>query len=161
MTEESSKIHQMDTSNRDTETLLTFILAEQTFGVSVGLVSEIIDPQKTTRVPNADAFAPTLINVRGSIVPVVDLRYRLGMKPAKQLHTSRMLVLDMLEDGTGTKLAVMADEVKDVIEATVDEIDTVPQLGIRWPSECFRGVAKRGDTLIILINAENAFAMAA
>ena len=105
-------------------------------------------------------IAPTLINVRGSIVPVLDLRYRLGMKPAETLHTSRMLVIDMPLDGAISKLAIMADEVKDVIEATVEEIDKVPGLGIRWPAECFRGVAKRGENLVILVHAENAFSLA-
>ena len=67
-----------------TETLLTFVLADQTFGVSVNVVSEIMDPQVTTRVPNADALAPALINVGGSIVLVFDFRHRLGMKPIER-----------------------------------------------------------------------------
>ena len=161
MSQEPADIHVLPTKSVETETLLTFKLEDQTFGISVGIVSEIIDPQKTTRVPNADALAPTLINVRGSIVPVVDVRYRLGMKPAETRHTSRMLVIDMPHDGASSKLAIMADEVKDVIEAAVEEIDKVPGLGIKWPAECFRGVAKRGENLVILMHAENAFALAA
>ena len=161
MTKQTADIHVLGSKTVDTETLLTFRLDDQTFGISVGLVSEIIDPQKTTRVPNADALAPTLINVRGSIVPVLNLRYRLGMKPAEKLHTSRMLVIDMPQNGGSSKLAIMADEVQDVIEANVEEIDKVPGLGIRWPTECFRGVAKRNEKLVILVHAENAFSLAA
>jgi len=161
MSESPTNLHVAENRNSDTETLLTFKLDEQTFGISVGLVSEIIDPQHTTRVPNANPLAPTLINVRGSIVPVIDLRYRLGMKPAERRHTSRMLVLDMPHAGTSTKLATMADEVEDVIETVINDVETVPDLGISWPAECFRGVAKRGETLVILMNAENAFALAA
>ena len=93
MSQEPADIHVLPTKSVETETLLTFRLEDQTFGISVGIVSEIIDPQKTTRVPNADALAPTLINVRGSIVPVVDVRYRLGMKP----DTVRMRVRRALD----------------------------------------------------------------
>ena len=161
MNDGNARIHGTDIRNAEVESLLTFVLADQTFGISVEIVSEIIDPQKTTRVPCADALAPTLINVRGSIVPVIDLRHRLGMKPGEGRHTSRMLVLDQMLDGKPAKLAVMADEVKDVIDVTVNEIAQVPQLGIEWPAECFRGVAKLGEALVILVNAENAFAIAA
>lgn len=155
----SADIHHIHATTTEAETLLTFKLADETFGISVGMVSEIIDPQKTTRVPNANPLAPTLINVRGSIVPVIDLRFRLGMRPAEQIHTSRMLVLETEIKGETAKLAVMVDEVEDVIDTTTGELDTVPELGIRWPADCFRGVAKRDDTLVILIDADNAFAL--
>lgn len=155
----TAQIHQLNPQTSATETLLTFRLSEQVFGVAVERVTEIIDPQTTARVPNANPLAPTLINVRGSVVPVLDLRNRLGMKPAEKSPTSRMLVIDTELDGEPCKLAVIADEVEDVIEAVVDDLETVPELGIRWPAGCFRGVSKRQDQLVILLDADSVFAL--
>ncbi|WP_114287412.1 chemotaxis protein CheW [Candidatus Halocynthiibacter alkanivorans] len=154
-----AKVHQLTPAKSETETLLIFKLSEQTFGIEVERVSEIMDPQNTARVPNADPLAPTLINVRGSIVPVLDLRNRLGMKPAPQKHTSRMLVIDITLNDEPCKLAVMVDEVEDVIEAVTEDLVSVPELGIRWPADCFRGVSKRQDKLVILLEASNVFAL--
>jgi len=153
----TENVLQRDGRAAEVETLLTFNLADQTFGISVELVSEIIDPQITTRVPNANALAPTLINVRGSIVPVFDLRHRLGMKPAEQIHSSRMLVIYTTLDGEPTKIAIIADEVEDVIEVAIDDHKTVPELGIRWPIDCFRGVTEKDDTLVILLDQSSVF----
>ena len=129
-------------SETDTQQALTFTLEGETFGVDVGLVDEIVDPQPMTRVPNADPFSPALINVRGGIVPVVDLRRRLGAAPAEPTETSRMLVLDLELDGEPIKAALMADAVHDIVEVAVEEVESVPELGVRWPVEYFRGVAK-------------------
>jgi len=155
----TAQIHQLNPQTAQTETLLTFRLSEQVFGLAVERVTEIIDPQKTARVPNANPLAPTLINVRGSVVPVLDLRNRLGMKPAEQSSTSRMLVIDITLNDEPCKLAVIADEVEDVIEAVVEDLETVPELGIRWPVGCFRGVSKRQDNLVILLDADNVFSL--
>lgn len=155
----TAQIHQLASQSPETETLLTFRLSEQIFGVAVERVTEIIDPQNTARVPNANPLAPSLINVRGSVVPVLDLRNRLGMPPAEQVHTSRMLVIDITLNGEPCKLAVMADEVEDVIEVVIDELETVPELGIRWPAGCFRGVSKRQDKIVILLDADTVFAL--
>jgi len=81
------------------------------------------------------------------------------MKPAEQSSTSRMLVIDITLNDEPCKLAVMADEVEDVIEAVVEDLETVPELGIRWPAGCFRGVSKRQDTLVILLDADTVFSL--
>lgn len=137
--------------------VLTFTLEGETFGVEVGLVDEIVDPQPMTRVPNADPFAPALINVRGSIAPVVDLRHRLGMGPAEVLPTSRMLVLDLVVEGEVVRAALLADSVDAIADVAVEEVEAVPELGVRWPVECFRGVAKKDGTLVVLLDERTAF----
>jgi purine-binding chemotaxis protein CheW len=142
---------------QESETLLTFKVAGETFAIAVETVSEIIDPQRTTRVPNGGPMAPTLINVRGTIVPVVDLRYKLGMKSADRLHTSRMLVIDVEVGAETCKIAIMADEVEDVVDVQTRSLEAVPELGVKWPVECFRGVATRGETLVIVLDPTNAF----
>ena len=142
----------------ETAMALTFALEGETFAVPVEHVAEIIDPLPVTRAPNADAFAPGLINVRGAIAPFVDLRHRLGMKPAEVGETSRVLVLDLTIAGEATKVAMLADDVDDITETAVADLEVVPELGVRWPTDLIRGVARKDGALIILLDVEAAFA---
>ncbi|MBM9593599.1 chemotaxis protein CheW [Roseitranquillus sediminis] len=139
------------------QTALTFVLDGETFGVDVARVEEIVDPLPMTRAPNADPFAPALVNVRGSIVPVVDLRHRLGMAAAEQRPSSRLLVLNVLVDGEPTRVALMADDVDAIVETTAAEIEAVPELGLRWPAKYFRGVARKNGVLVILLDEQTTF----
>ncbi len=146
------------TDTAETQMALTFSLDGETFAIPVEHVSEIIDPLPVTRAPNADPFAPGLINVRGVIAPFVDLRHRLGMKPAEVGQTSRVLVLDLMVGGERTKVAMLADDVDDITETAVSDLEAVPELGVRWPTDLIRGVAKKNDAIVILLDVEAAFA---
>jgi purine-binding chemotaxis protein CheW len=142
----------------ETSMALTFSLDGETFAVPVEHVSEIIDPLPVTRAPNAGAFAPGLINVRGAIAPFIDLRHRLGMKPAVVGETSRVLVLDLTVGGEATKVAMLADDVDDITETAVADLEAVPELGVRWPVDLISGVAKKDGAIVILLDVETAFA---
>lgn len=144
-----------DSSN---DMVLTFSLDGETFAIPVAHVVEIVDPQPVTRTPCADPFAPGLINVRGVIAPLIDLRQRLGMKPAVVGQSSRVLVLDLMVGGEATKLATLADDVHDITETPMADLETVPELGVRWPVHLIRGVAKKDGALIIVLDVETAFA---
>lgn len=151
-------IDMTETETLETRMALTFSLDGETFAIPVEHVSEIIDPLPVTRAPNADPFAPGLINVRGAIAPFVDLRHRLGMKPAEVGQTSRVLVLDLTVAGEPTKVATLADDVDDITETSVADLEAVPELGVRWPTDLIRGVARKDGALIILLDVEAAFA---
>jgi len=142
----------------DTHTALTFSLDGETFAIPVGHVNEIIDPLPVTRAPNADPFAPGMVNVRGAIAPFVDLRQRLGMGPAEIGETSRVLVLDLVVEGEPTKVAMLADDVDEITETSASDLEAVPELGVRWPTHLIRGVAKKDAALVILLDVEAAFA---
>ncbi|WP_085852140.1 chemotaxis protein CheW [Palleronia marisminoris] len=146
------------TDSAETQMVLTFALDGETFAIPVGHVDEIIDPLPITRAPNADAFAPGLINVRGAIAPFVDLRHRLGMRPAEVQEASRVLVLDLVVGGEATKVAMLADDVADITETAVADLEAVPELGVRWPIDLIRGVAKKDGALVIVLDVDAAFA---
>lgn len=138
--------------------LLTFCLADETLALDVARVHEIIDPLPTTPVPRADAFAPGLINVRGSVVPVLDLRRRLGLNPVEKTEDSRMIVLDIPLGEEAIKIAIEADAVEKVSEVDTAEIEPVPEIGIDWPSDYLEGVAKRNGNLVMILRADTVFA---
>jgi purine-binding chemotaxis protein CheW len=128
------------------------------FGVTVDSVHEILDPQTPTAVPNADPFAPGLINVRGVVVPVVDVRRRLGIGPAEVTETTRMIVLEYASGDSLTKLAFSADAVEEVIEADLGALERMPELGSRWQQIYLRGALRRNGDLVVILETETLFA---
>lgn len=136
---------------------LTFELHKELFAVEVAHVHEVIDPLPLTLVPNADPFAPGLINARGAVVPVLDLQYRLGIVRQAQTNDTRFVVLETLIDDDRTKFAIIADGVHEVVELDEGAIQPAPELGMKWPPEFIRGIVQRNDSLVILLNTDTAF----
>ena len=88
---------------------MTFELQGERFAVDVATVQEVIDPLAITVVPNADPFAPGLINARGSVVPVLDLPHRLGLPPSERTSETRFVVMDADIGEDRTRFAIVAD----------------------------------------------------
>jgi len=139
------------------EMVLIFRLSGDTFALPVGTVHEILDPMPVTPVPNAPAFAPALINVRGAIAPLIDIRQRLQMPAALAEPQARLIVLELPVNGAQTRLAMMADAVEQVIETDLAAIEPLPELGARWPEQYVTGIARHGDGLVILLDTETLF----
>lgn len=142
----------------DSFMLLTFRLDGEVFGFPVTRVHEILDPVRYTPVPNASAFAPGVINVRGVVVPVVNIRHRLLMGAARETESSRMIVFETDIAGTSQKLAFQADSVEQVIEGRHDRIERLPELSATWPKRFVRGAMRHHDDLLILLDADELFA---
>lgn len=141
----------------DDGSLLMFRLDEQAFAISVAAVHEILDAQASTPVPNADAFAPGVINVRGVVVPLVEIRHRLAMGHAPDPEHARVIVVEIGIDGAAQKLAFAVDTVEDVIEADLAAVEKVPELGAVWPQAYLRGAVRRAGELVILLRTETLF----
>lgn len=138
--------------------LLTFRLDGEAFAFPVTRVHEILDPIPYTPVPNASAFAPGVINVRGIVVPLVDIRHRLLMSPAAETETSRIIVFEVDIAGTRQKLAFRADSVEQVLEGVSDKIEPLPELGAVWPRRYVQGALRHEDELIVLLDSHELFA---
>jgi len=139
------------------ETILILRLSGEAFGLSVSMVHEIMDPIPVTVVPRASAFAPALINVRGAVVPLVDIRTRLRMEPSRKTESARIVVLDApVEDGL-IRLAILADSVDEVIEVRWSDREPIPDLGAPWPEAYLLGVTRHRDGIIVLLNPETLF----
>ncbi|WP_227268752.1 chemotaxis protein CheW [Roseobacter weihaiensis] len=151
----------LDTPKGQTETpisnMLLFKLSGEMFGIAVVCVNEILDPIKMTQVPNASEFVPAVINVRGSIVPLIDVRKRLLMPPQRPSPDIRFVVLELMIEDTLTKVAIAADEVSQVIDTAALNLERIPELGARWPRDFVNGVIRHGDNLVVILNSENLF----
>ncbi|MDO9638355.1 MAG: chemotaxis protein CheW [Pseudotabrizicola sp.] len=137
--------------------MLIFRLSGDVFALPVGEVHEILDPMPVTPVPGAPAFAPALINVRGAIAPLIDIRQRLRMPAVPPDDNARIIVLELPLNGAPTRLAIMADAVEEVIETDRAALKPVPELGARWPEQYVTGVARHGEALVILLDTETLF----
>jgi purine-binding chemotaxis protein CheW len=137
--------------------VLTFRLQGEYFALVVTHVNEILDPIDETPVPNAPPSVPALINVRGTVVPLFDIRFRLGIESEPLPDTARIVVLDLHINGEETRLGLTVDSVEDVVEADLSVLEAIPELGARWPRDVIAGVLHRGDDLMILLETENLF----
>ena len=139
------------------DTVLTFNLDDDTFGLPVGNVVEIIDPLPVTPVPNGSPFAPGLVNIRGVVAPIIDLRGSLNLPDREMGSDSRMLVIDVPVDGEPTTAVVVADSVEAIIDVPPERTDPVPDLGTRWPKTHVTGLLKRDSDLVVLLDVERVF----
>ncbi|SDZ17635.1 purine-binding chemotaxis protein CheW [Jannaschia faecimaris] len=139
--------------------LLTFRLNEERFALRVDYVNEILDPIQQTPVPRASVYVPALINVRGSIVPLFDIRQRLGISRSETVAAARTVVLDLDLGGEPTRLAIPVDAVENVLESDPTSIVPIPDLGTLWPPELIEGVLHHDDDIVVLFDAVALFSV--
>jgi purine-binding chemotaxis protein CheW len=146
-----------DIESGQTTLYITFGLEEEMFAVDVSQVREILDSTRITKIPRAPEFMRGVINVRGSVVPVVDMRLKFGMASAENTANTRIIVLELEQDGNTVVLGALADSVKDVIELEQSQIEDPPRIGSRWRTEFINGIGKRNDEFIILLDIDRIF----
>ena len=138
---------------------LTLRLRDEIFAIEAESVREILDVVPITEVPNARPFVGGVINVRGRVVPLADLRVMFGMdQPPPDVNT-RIVVMEVDINGEPTIAAILADRVHDVTEIEAATIEDAPKVGMRWPPEYIRGIGKRGDDFIIIPDMGRIFTM--
>jgi purine-binding chemotaxis protein CheW len=130
--------------------LVSFVVENEEFGVDILRVQEIIRPIEITRVPNAPSFVEGVINLRGRIIPVVDLRKRFGFEPRDRDQDTRIVVVELRDKVIG----FMTDAVKEVIRINQDVIEPPPDLAVGIDAHYIRSVAKLEDRLLILLDLD-------
>ena len=129
---------------------LTLRLQDELFAVEAGSVREILDLVPITEVPNAPDFVSGLINVRGRVVPLADLRVMFGMDRPEPDEDTRIVVMEVDIDGEPTVAGILADKVHDVTDIEAASIEEAPRVGMRWRPEFIRGIGKRNGGFIII-----------
>jgi len=137
-----------------TDQYLTFTLAEETFAIEIVKVREVIDYVHVTRVPRMPAFLRGVINLRGSVVPVIDLRLILGMNCVEKTRDTCVIIAEVRMDGESLHLGMLADSVQEVIDIDPSQIDPPPRLGSMLNTEFIRGMGKREEGFFIILNID-------
>ena len=142
---------ELENNNSGVLQLVTFIIEKEEFGIDILNVQEIIKPVDITRVPNARSYVKGVINLRGRIVPVVDLRTRFQL-PYRQPDKNTRIVVVELEDKV---VGFLMDEVRQVIRIDKHVIEPPPPQATGVDSNYLRGVAKLDDRLLTLLDLNN------
>jgi purine-binding chemotaxis protein CheW len=142
----------------DSVLYLTFRIEQELLALDVSRVREVLDLCPITRVPMTPDYLRGVINIRGSVIPVIDLRLRFGLSGYEATIDSRIVVIELDKEGTDTVVGILTDSVHDVIEITPDQIDASPQMGTQWRTEYISGIGKHTDRFILLLDIDRIFA---
>jgi purine-binding chemotaxis protein CheW len=142
-----------------TETIqcLTFKLGEEVFAVDVAKVREILDFTTVTKVPQTPDFMRGVINLRGSVVPVVDMRLKFGMSATEKTVNTCIIVMEIAIDQETAIVGALADSVQEVLELEPDQIEAAPRIGTKLNTEFLVGMGKHNETFIMILNIDKVF----
>ena len=134
---------------------LTFVLAGEDYGVSILQVQEIRGWEKATRVPNAPNYVCGVINLRGTIVPVFDMRLRFNLEPTDYTPETVVIVVRTGDGGSARSMGLVVDAVSDVLNVQDDQISTTPEFGASVPTENITGLVTDGEKMVMLLDLES------
>lgn len=140
-----------------TRQFLSFTLGSEPYAIDIRTVREIIQHGSMTPVPLMPDFVRGVINLRGAVVPVIDLQARFGRGPAATSKKTCIVVVDALRDGERAELGLMVDAVSEVISLELSQIEPPPQFGGATRRDFIAGMGRRGERFVVLLDPERAF----
>ena len=145
------------TTTSSSQQYVTFSLGDELFGVEVTRTREILSLTPVTKVPQTPDYLLGVINLRGQVVPVVDMRLKLGMAAGEQTEDTCIIVVEVQVEDESIVVGALADAVREVLEVRSDQIEPPPRLGTRLKTEFITGMGKVDDHFIILLNIDRIF----
>jgi len=136
----------------ETAQYLTLGLADETFGISIRNVREILDMRPISRLPHAPHFLLGMIDVRGSGYPIVDLRLKLGLPSVPATDATRIIILDVPIGDRVVGVGFVSDCVYEVTDIDEAAIEPVPSVGGRWQSDYIAGIGRKADKFVIIFD---------
>ena len=136
---------------------LTFVLAEEVFAVDVARVREILEITTITKVPQVPDFMRGVINLRGCVVPVIDLRLKFAMEETAQTVNTCIIVVEVMMDGENIVLGALADSVQEVIEMEPSQIEAAPHIGTHLKTEFIKGMGKHDGRFVMILDIDKVF----
>jgi purine-binding chemotaxis protein CheW len=141
----------MDKQNK-ISSFLTFKLGDETFAANVSNVLNILEMTKITKVPKAPDYMKGVINLRGSVLPLIDTRIKFGMSETEITTNTCILVLDINLDGESVHVGALVDSVQEVLEINESEVQPPPSIGNKYRSEFIDGMVKADDEFVMILN---------
>src|SRR5215467_11307354 len=136
---------------------LTFKLENEIFALDVATVREVLDFTTVTRIPRTPEFMRGVINLRGSVVPVVDLRLAFGMTATEKTVNTCIIVVEVRLDGETTIMGALADSVEEVIDLEPEQIQPAPQIGTSIKTDFIRGMGRRDTNFLMILDIDRVF----
>lgn len=134
--------------NAEHRQCVTFRLDDETYGINVMLVQEVLRVTDIAPVPGAPGYVVGIINLRGNVVTVIDTRMRFGLSPNEMNDSTRIVIIESEKQTVG----IIVDSVSEVVDIYSNEIETAPSVGNDETARYIEGVVSRGEELLILID---------
>ncbi|MEN6475308.1 MAG: chemotaxis protein CheW [Syntrophaceae bacterium] len=141
----------------ETRQYLSFKLDEEEFALEIVKVREVLDLTKITKVPQTPDFVKGVINLRGAVVPVVDLKKKFGMMETERTVHTRIIIGEVAIDGETTVLGALADAVHEVMDLEPENIEPAPKIGTRLNTEFLKGMGKRNEEFVMILDIDKVF----
>ncbi|MEW6563528.1 MAG: chemotaxis protein CheW [Pseudomonadota bacterium] len=138
----------------DQQQFLTFVLGGEMFAIGILNIKEIIEYGQLTSVPMMPGFIRGVINLRGSVVPVVDLSARFGRRPSEITRRTCIVIIETESEGERQDIGVVVDSVSEVLEIPASEIEPPPAFGAKVRPDFISGMGKVNGKFIILLNVD-------
>ncbi|MGN7613097.1 chemotaxis protein CheW [Magnetococcales bacterium HHB-1] len=145
------------TASADTIQYLTFKLGSEVFAVDISKVREVLEYTSVTFVPRTVEFMCGVINLRGSVVPVVDMRLKFGMEKTEKTVNTCIIIVEIVQDDEVTVMGALADSVQEVMELNPNHIEPPPKLGTRLRSDFLKGMGKSDGRFIMILDIDRVF----
>lgn len=140
-----------------TNQYLTFQLDDEVFALEISKVREVLDFSDVTKVPQTPEFMRGVINLRGSVVPVVDMRLKFGMAGAEATVNTCIIIVEVIMDGEASVLGALVDSVQEVLDIEPDQIEPPPRIGTKLNTEFIRGMGKHNEQFVIILDLDKVF----
>ncbi len=143
-----------ETNVSDSNQYLTFMLGEEGFAIEISRVREVLDFTDLTKVPRTPDYMRGVINLRGNVVPVVDLRLQLGMTAVEKTVDTCIVIVEVDISADMLHIGMLADSVQEVVDIDTNQIEPAPRLGTRLKTDFIKGMAKRDDKFNIILDID-------
>jgi purine-binding chemotaxis protein CheW len=141
----------------DTTQYLTFKLGDEVFALDIGKVREVLDFTSVTKVPQTPDYMSGVINLRGNVVPVVDMRLKFDLSQTEKTVNTCVIITEIEVDGENTIIGAMADSVQEVLDLEPVQIEPPPRIGAKLNTDFIMGMGKHNDQFIIILNIDKVF----
>ncbi len=136
---------------------LSFNLEDEVFALDISKVREVLDFTSVTKVPKTPDYMRGIINLRGSVVPVIDMRLKFGMTETEKTVNTCIIIVETALDGEKISIGALADSVQEVFDMDADQIEPPPKIGTRLNIDFIKGMGKRDGEFVIILNIDEVF----
>lgn len=139
---------------------LTFVLNREVYGINILNIREIVEYGYVTRVPMMPDFVAGVINLRGNVVPVIDLALRFSDTPSQRTKRTSIVILGVDYEDEKLEVGITVDEVNEVLDISAGDIEPAPEFGTKIRTDFIRGMGKINNQLLVILDIKNVLSVA-
>lgn len=139
---------------------LTFQLGGEIYGLEILKVQEIIGMMPVTRVPRVPAYMRGVINLRGRVIPVIELRLKFGLEPTEDTPRTCIVVVQVDHGGQAVTMSLIVDEVREVVDVAAQQMEPPPSFGTQLDTSFIMGMGKIAERVVMLLDADKVLSTA-